>query len=249
MNRYINSSLRAAHSYSNDIIVNEYPKSGGTWLSQLIGEIVDIPFPRNKYPPLERCILHGHYKSNFMRKNIVTLWRDGRDISVSFYYHCLIPNGIGNQALINHVSRYLNFKDPGDIQNNLPDFLELMFSNKSRHVFSWPKYVDYWLSKNNVIFTHYEKLLDSPEEELRKILHLLGYSNIARSTLLHAIDKYSFSKQSGRNPGNENPSSFLRKGVAGDWVNYFSSESSEIFNHYAGKQLILLGYENDSSWV
>ena len=123
--------LRVAYSYSNNIIVNEYPKSGGTWLSQLISEIVGVPFPRNTYPQYERCILHGHYKSNFMRKNIITLWRDGKDISVSFYYHCLIPNGIGNQALIIHVSRHLNFHDPDDIQNNLPDFLEFMFSNKS----------------------------------------------------------------------------------------------------------------------
>ena len=41
----------------------------------------------------------------------------------------------------------------------------------------------------------------------------------------------------------------MRKGIVGDWKNYFNKEAREIFNHYAGDQLIKLGYEKDRSWV
>ena len=52
-----------------------------------------------------------------------------------------------------------------------------------------------------------------------------------------------------RESGVENRSSHLRKGVAGDWQNYFNAESREIFDYYAGHHLIRLGYEEDRSWV
>jgi hypothetical protein len=56
-------------------------------------------------------------------------------------------------------------------------------------------------------------------------------------------------RQSGRKPGEVKINSFLRKGVVGDWQNHFSQEACEIFNHFAGNELIILGYENDTTWV
>ena len=47
----------------------------------------------------------------------------------------------------------------------------------------------------------------------------------------------------------ENISSFLRKGVAGDWKNKFNKEAAMIFDHYAGDMLIKLGYETDHNWI
>jgi len=42
----------------------------------------------------------------------------------------------------------------------------------------------------------------------------------------------------------------LRKGISGDWKNKFSREAKQIFNEYAGKELIQLelmtaGLKND----
>ena len=31
-------------------VVNEYPKSGGTWVGQMLGRALDVPFPRNRPP-------------------------------------------------------------------------------------------------------------------------------------------------------------------------------------------------------
>jgi hypothetical protein len=67
--------------------------------------------------------------------------------------------------------------------------------------------------------------------------------------LKNIVEKYSFENQSKRKRGVENRKSFLRKGIAGDWKNYFNKEAREIFYHYGGNALILAGYEKDDSWV
>ena len=62
-------------------------------------------------------------------------------------------------------------------------------------------------------------------------------------------EEFSFERQAGRRPGEEGKRSFLRKGIVGDWRKHFNQEAGEIFNRYAGSELILLGYEQDTSWV
>jgi hypothetical protein len=74
------------------ITVNEYPKSGGTWLAQMLSASLRLPFPRNKLPQICSSIMHGHYLNPWGMDNVVVMWRDGRDIMVSWYYHCLFKN-------------------------------------------------------------------------------------------------------------------------------------------------------------
>ena len=44
-------------------VVNEFPKSGGTWVGQMLGRALGVPFPRNRFPVLRPSIMHGHYLS------------------------------------------------------------------------------------------------------------------------------------------------------------------------------------------
>jgi hypothetical protein len=39
-----------------------------------------------------------------------------------------------------------------------------------------------------------------------------------------------------------------RKGVSGDWLNYFTRRDGEIFHEIAGEQLLQLGFEIDPKW-
>jgi len=40
-------------------VVNEFPKSGGTWVGQMLGRALGLPFPRNRLPALRPSIMHG----------------------------------------------------------------------------------------------------------------------------------------------------------------------------------------------
>ena len=126
-------------------IVNEYPKSGGTWVSQMLAKALNVPFPQNRFPSLRSSIMQGHYLNPWGMKNIVVVWRDGRDIMVSWYYHCLFKHDCGkNAALVDIVSNDLQFKEPEDISNNLPIFIEYSFTKQKHPRFSWSDFVHQW---------------------------------------------------------------------------------------------------------
>lgn len=55
--------VHLASGYFPLYIVNEYPKSGGSWIAQMLGKALDLPFPRNRLPLMTSCIMHGHQKS------------------------------------------------------------------------------------------------------------------------------------------------------------------------------------------
>jgi Sulfotransferase family len=94
----------------------------------------------------------------------------------------------------------------------------------------------------------YEDLLEHPQEEVGKLLRFLGVDT-QESVVESCVSSASFEKLSrGRERGQEDPSSFYRKGVAGDWKNYFTEEDGRVFKEEAGELLIRLGYEEDFDW-
>jgi hypothetical protein len=94
----------------------------------------------------------------------------------------------------------------------------------------------------------YEDLLERPNEEVERLLGFLGVDTDER-LVEHCVGSASFEKLSrGRERGQEDPSSFYRKGVAGDWKNHFSEEDRRVFKEEAGELLIRLGYEDDLDW-
>jgi hypothetical protein len=100
----------------------------------------------------------------------------------------------------------------------------------------------------NYTEVRYEDLLVRPNEEVERLLGFLGVDT-DRALVEHCVSQASFEKLSkGRERGDEDPSSFYRKGVAGDWKNYFTEEDRRVFKEEAGELLIRLGYEEDLDW-
>lgn len=229
-------------------IVTEYPKSGGSWVSQMLSDYLNVPFPRNEFPELRSSIMHGHYLYFPTMRNVFVVLRDGRDIMVSYYYHCLFKNERFNTRLVEITRRDLPFDDYDDIKNNLPLFIKYLFTYKRHSKFTWSTFVQNWISKD-VAFVRYENLLRNPIEDLSKAIYKVCKVEPDESRLRQIAEKYSFKNLAKRNPGEENKESFLRKGIAGDWENHFSKEAKQLFNEFAGKELIELGYEVDDSWV
>ena len=229
-------------------IVNEYPKSGGTWVCQMLSDYLDIPFPRNQFPKFQSSIMHGHYLHIRTLKNVYIVMRDGRDVMVSFYYQSLFKHERFNDRLVEITRRDLNFDDYSDIKKNMPKFIEYKFSNKKNPRFTWSDFVNSWIDKDVPIIT-YENLLRDTINVLGQAIYKVCNVQPDEDRLREISEKYSFKNQTGRNPGDENKLSFLRKGIAGDWKNYFSKEARQVFNKFAGNELIKLGYEIDDSWI
>lgn len=229
--------------------VNEYPKSGGTWVGQMLGRALEVPFPRNRLPVLRSSIMHGHYLNPWGMKNVVVVWRDGRDLMLSWYHHCLFPNERGNKSLVERVRRDVPFEDYENVVKNLPAFIEYAFTRQQHPRFSWSEFVRSWYSRKGVTHVYYEDLRrDTPGGLQRVVKELTGKPLSAERSSVIA-EEFSLARQSGRQPGEENKNSFIRKGVVGDWRNHFGPEAREVFDRYAGRELVLLGYEQDQTWA
>jgi hypothetical protein len=60
--------------------------------------------------------------------------------------------------------------------------------------------------------------------------------------------RYAFDRISGRRQGEEDRKNHYRKGISGDWLNYFSDAHKGAFKEQAGELLIGLGYEKNLNW-
>ena len=250
----LNSALRKTYvrgylsPFFDSYIITEYPKSGGTWLSQLLSTSLDIPYPRNRLPVFDSSVIHGCFLNSGKKNKTIVLNRDGRDIMVSFYYHSLVKKPRVSDREVDRITTDLGITDVSNIKENLPSFIDYCFANKTYPYFTWSDFVKKWHNDPSVVHTSYEALNKEATFELQRILEKLG-EKVSIEKIERVVDHFSFEKQTNRKKGQEDSAKFLRKGIVGDWKNSFTQESSELFDHYAGDELILLGYEKDHSWV
>ena len=243
------------HNFSKklDLIqVVEYPKSGGTWMTQIISNYLDIYYPRNVVPKFKKAVIHAHYLYNKNFNKIIFVTRDGRDIMVSYYFHMLLGNDRTPSRVIKNNRNKMPFDDYENIKDNLPYFIKYLHTDylKKFNRFTLADFVQsYNQGQDDVIVIKYENMLKNIEAELSKTLLFLGEEIIDQDKLKKTVDKFSFKNQTKRKPGEENKKSFLRKGIAGDWKNHFNKESALVFDKYLGKTLIDLGYEKNNDWI
>lgn len=230
-------------------IVNEYPKSGGTWVGQMLSTAMSLPFPRNCMPKFEPSIMHGHFIRPYGMKNVLCVWRDGRDVMVSWYYHCLFKNEHHNSRLVEIVRKDLQFDDWDDIRTNLPQFIEYVFRRQKYPNFSWADFVRIWRARSGVVHVRYEDMRVKTADELQRIVFELSGARIGGDNARDIAEKFSFARMSGRSQGEERKNSFMRKGIVGDWENHFSHEARRLFDEYAGNELISMGYEENHDWA
>ena len=221
-------------------------------MAQMVGEYLSLPFPRNTNPKFESCIMHGHMLPGPFMKNIICLFRDGRDVMVSSYYHMLFQSEKNPPALVKRVRRDLQFSDYHDVRKNLPEFIRYNFEYRKKsfnpNQFSWDQFVRSWIKKN-VCKIKYEDMVSDGVTSLTRTLIQLTGKPVDTERVKQIIKKYSFENQAKRKPGQENTNSFLRKGVPGDWKEKFTHEAAIEFDKHAGKELIDLGYEKSNNWI
>ena len=233
-------------------VVTEYPKSGGSWLSQMISEYMDVPFPRNQRPAMTSSVMHGHMLYLPTMSNVICLFRDGRDVMVSLYYHVLFENERNSHELVRATRAELAFENAEDIKRNLVKFMDYIyrkeFASLSPFKFTWDRFARSWINRV-VIKVRYEDLVVDCFERMKLLLGDLTGNSVDEGRLREIVHKYSFESQTQRKSGQEDIRSFIRKGEPGDWREKFSGEAAANFNDKYGRELIALGYEFDESWV
>jgi lipopolysaccharide transport system ATP-binding protein len=97
-------------------------------------------------------------------------------------------------------------------------------------------------------FIRYEELLERDEDLLEDLfVHQCGLP-VDPLMVRNVVRACRFSALTGRVRGQEEIRSHYRKGIAGDWHNYFSEAVAAAFKERFGAVLVATGYEPDSGW-
>ena len=231
-------------------LVNEFPKSGGTWLKHMLAESLNVPAWTKGRVSWGPCVLQGHWLAPRGSCRTVALFRDGRDVMVSFYYHCLFLNEFQNASLVRSMRDRFRFDDYDDIRSNLLPFMRGIHDNPMSPSFRWLDFVEAWIGRDGVVTTRYEDLrADAPGELDRIVTRLTGRcpppgrsAGIAERHTMAAMRE----RKEELNPGvagrQEAQISFIRKGAVGGWSDVFTEEALEWFDARHATTLERLGY-------
>jgi len=74
-------------------------------------------------------------------------------------------------------------------------------------------------------------------------------NKLPANRIINIVERNSFSKiNEGRHRGDEDIKSRYRKGIAGDWKNYFKTAHKDYFKKKYNDMLVKLAYEKDINW-
>lgn len=244
------------------VVINGSPKSGTTWMRQLLSSVPGHHYVGNFRDELHKfdaitpgAIVHSHHAftaefAQAMNKNdirVIYMLRDPRDRCISHLFHALRAENHAHHADLKALNQHDQLLAcMGGLTNIIAENWTL----------EWLHTTQAWLDSGfPFCLVRYENLLAKPEEELRRVFEFLELP--VSDGLLKAIIKQNrFERKTirrhlwkkARKPGEENTSQKLRKGIKGDWENYFHQTHVSQFKRFGNKHLIAWGYEKGEHW-
>lgn len=166
------------------------------------------------------------------------LIRDPRDVIISNYWSWKVShknnsdNILRNRAILNEL----------DVKQGILYLIQQRLVPYLQQIEDWP--LDY---SPLLLPLRYENLNADLKSSLYQILEFLGLE--ARHSILDDMaTKFTFEAMAKRKPGEEDVSAHRRKGIAGDWKNYFDADISAAFKETYGDIVERLGYEESGEW-
>ncbi|XP_027710309.1 sulfotransferase family cytosolic 1B member 1-like [Vombatus ursinus] len=239
-----------------DVWIITYPKSGTTWVSEIMDLIKNdgsvekqeqipivqrVPMMESAAPGtlpsgtenLEKMpsprFVKSHLPIALLPKNfwesdckIIYVARNAKDVAVSYY----------------NFDRMNKFHpEPGTFAEYLEKFMSgnVAYGSWYEHVTSW------WEKKKDhpILYLFYEDIKEDPKREIRKIMEFLG-KKLDEEALDRIVQLTSFETMKDNSLVNyrllpttlmdHSISPFMRKGIAGDWKNYFTVAQNEKFD-------------------
>ncbi|XP_066131670.1 sulfotransferase 1A1-like [Saccopteryx bilineata] len=262
--KYFAESLGPLQSWQprpDDLLISTYPKSGTTWVSEILDMIYHggdlekchrdsiltrVPFIEFKVPgcPTGLEVLEDTPPPRLLKTHLplALLPKGLLDQKVKVVY--VARNAKDVAVSFYHFYRMAKVHpDPGTWESFLDKFMagEVSYGSWYQHVQEW------WeLGRTHpVLYLFYEDIQENPKREIQKILEFVGRP-LSEETVDHIVQHTSF-KEMKKNPManyttlpvevmDHSVSAFMRKGVTGDWKNVFTVAQNERFDaHYAKK--------------
>jgi len=204
--------------------------------------------------------------------------RDPRDIIVSGYFshkktHAVLDHALEShrkslqklsikEGLIKELDYSEQFLEPMKswLSINSKNILTIKLEEISKNPFqSYSRILEHYeIDVSNISNTNIEILKGTLRKGLLKCGREIDKSffklvtkkhHISNGYLMYLLQKNSFEKKSGgRTKGEVNENSHYRKGVAGDWKNYFDDELKLLFKKRYNDLVMRYDYEDNDNW-
>ncbi|XP_024205232.2 sulfotransferase 1A1-like isoform X2 [Pan troglodytes] len=253
--------LQSFQARPDDLLISNYPKSGTTWVSQILDMIYQGgDLEKCHRVPIYMQVPFLEFKVPRIPSGLETL----KDTPAPRLIKTHLPLALLPQTLLDqkvkvvYVARnakdvavsYYHFyhmakvhPEPGTWDSFLEKFMvgEVSYGSWYQHVQEW------WeLSRTHpVLYLFYEDMKENPKREIQKILEFVGRS-LPEETVDLMVQHTSF-KEMKKNPMtnyttvpwelmDHSISPFMRKGMSGDWKTTFTVAQNERFDaDYAEK--------------
>jgi Sulfotransferase domain len=255
-----------------NVIVVGYPKSGNTWVTRLVAELLGCPVAgfwakqsaeiavegSDRQSPFACWKAHYPYRKlsrfkEFPAARVINVVRDPRDIAISGAHYFNFPP---KSTLLRRIAAAIpgRRKFQGTHFDDTERRVNLMIRALLRGETSGDEKWRRWLSvpwrdhveayrDHGTFMIRYEDLLDGPEAECLRILDYLGVTR-SQEDVRRAIDRQSFDSARSRfaHLGDARRLKFLREGKKEQWRLGLTRNQKLIFDRELGDCLQRFGY-------
>lgn len=169
---------------------------------------------------------------------IFLLMRDGRDVLTSGTFDWL-------RREPKDSPRYQFFVEKNEQIKPQRFFDDQVISDWAEH---WREVAECAAKIDLAATVTYEGMKTNHESSLQSLFEALGVES-SPAIAKKCSDATTFENLTGRKAGDHRHGAKARKGVVGDWKNFFTRKDGELFHSIAGEALISYGYESNSDWV
>lgn len=187
------------------------------------------------YPGTAKFVVQ-QIRNLYPEAKIVRLVRDGRDVLTSGTFDWLLKDAIG-------TPRHDFFVNPQPGKRLTRFFDDAVIE---RWALNWLETIE--AIPEPATQVRFETMKSDLASELRSLFRTLCVVD-SQTIAEECAQQTTFRKMAGREAGVADPLAKARKGIVGDWRNYFTKADGQRFCELAGRGLVGLGYEPDDGWV
>uniref|UniRef100_A0A8C5QW40 Sulfotransferase n=1 Tax=Leptobrachium leishanense TaxID=445787 RepID=A0A8C5QW40_9ANUR len=255
-------NVKRFQARADDILIATYPKSGTTWMSEIVDHILSegdtvrtkrgaiyerVPFLEYAVPDMPT----GTESLNLLDcQRVIKTHLPVEILPKCFWDEKCKTIYIARNAKDVVVSYFHFYRmaivhpEPGTWEEFLQNFMEgkVAFGSWFNHVKGW------WNARKekNILYILYEDMLENPKREIHKVFEFLGkkesedeVEKIHQATSFQAMKNNPMANYTSV-PGSvmdHSVSPFMRKGICGDWKNHFTVAQNEMFDAFYRKEM------------